>query len=108
MTTVDLKVHLSNAILEHLQQEATKRRVSLDVVVTEVLADYFDEPTEDDIANSLRTGMQQALAGNYRRAQDVLDEIDCEMTDRVDRLLHRLGQEAILKDILGNDMGEES
>ena len=78
MTTVDIKVNLSTKVLEYLQQEATNRQVALDVVISDVLADYFDEPTEDEVLASLRTGMQQALAGDYRSAHDALDEIDNE------------------------------
>ena len=84
MTTLDIKVHLSDEILGYLQQEATNRQVSLDMVISEVLADYFDESTEDEMLGSIRTGMQQALAGDYRPAQDVLDEIDHETVDDAD------------------------
>lgn len=84
MTTLDIKVNLSNEVLRYLQQEAIKRQITLDVVVSEVLADYFDEPTEDEILDSLRIGMQQALAGDYRSAHEVLDEIDHETIDDAD------------------------
>ena len=80
MTTLDLKVNLSDKIVEYLQLVAVNRQVSLDVVVGEVLMDYFDEPSEAEILNSLRIGMQEALAGDYRPAQAVLDEIDREVT----------------------------
>ena len=81
MTILDLKVSLADKIVACLQEEANNRRVSLDVVVGEVLADYFDEPTETEILESLRIGMQQALAGDYRPAHEVLDEIDLEVMD---------------------------
>ena len=81
MTILDLKVSLADKIVACLQEEANNRRVSLDVVVGEVLADYFDEPTETEILESLRIGMGQALAGDYRPAHEVLDEIDREVMD---------------------------
>lgn len=84
MTTLDLKVSLADRIIEYLQQEAKARQVSLDVVVGEVLADYFDDPTEAEILQSLRIGMQQALAGDYRPALEVLDEIDRDVMDDAD------------------------
>ena len=84
MTTLDIKVNLSTKVLEYLQQEATNRQVALDIVISDVLADYFDEPTEDQILDSLRIGMQQALTGNYHSAHGVLDEIDNEMNDDAD------------------------
>jgi hypothetical protein len=84
MTTLDIKVSLSNKILGYLRQEAANRQVTLDMVVSDVLADYFDEPTEDEILDSLRIGMQQALGADYRPAHEVLDEIDRETIDDAD------------------------
>ena len=81
MTILDLKVSLADKIVKYLQEEANNRRVSLDVVVGEALADYFDEPTETEILESLRIGMGQALASDYRPAHEVLDEIDREVMD---------------------------
>lgn len=81
MTILDIKLSISDEVLAHLQHEAKQRDVSLDIVVSETLASYFDEPTDAEILASLRTGMQEALAGNYRPAHDVLDEIESEMLD---------------------------
>ena len=84
MTMLDLKVNLSDKLVEHLQQEAATRQISLDVIVGEVLEEYFEEPTEAEILESLRIGMQQALAGDHRPALEVLDEIDREMIGHAD------------------------
>jgi hypothetical protein len=84
MTTLDVKLSVSDEVMEYLRREAVNRNVPLDVVVSEVLADYFDEPTKDEILTSLRVGMRQALAGNYRPAHEVLDEIEREMVDDAD------------------------
>jgi predicted transcriptional regulator len=84
MTTLDIKLSISDEILAHLQHEAEQRNIPLDVVVSETLELYFDEPTDSEILASLQTGMQQALAGNYRPAHDVLDEIEREMSDDAD------------------------
>ena len=84
MTTLDLKVNLSDKIVEHLQQEPDSRHISLNAVVGKVLADYLEEPTEAEILESLRIGMQQALAGDHRPALEVLDEIDREMMGDAD------------------------
>lgn len=35
-----------------------------------------DEPTKEQILESIRIGMQQALAGDYRPVHEVLDEIE--------------------------------
>lgn len=40
-----------------------------------------DEPTKEQILESIRMGMQQALAGDYRPAHEVLDEIEREDVD---------------------------
>ena len=84
MTTLDFKVNLSDKIVEHLLQEADSRQISLNAAVGAVLADYFEEPTEAAILESLRIGMQQALAGDHRPALEVLDEIDREMMGDAD------------------------
>lgn len=81
MTTLELKLKLSDEILEYLQREAQQRQLSLDTVVSAVLEDYFDEPSDEEILVGLRRSMQQALAGNFRPAREVLDEIDREMGD---------------------------
>ena len=62
MTTLDMKLQISDDVLNYLRQEAHSRNVSLDVVVSEVLADYFAESTKEEV-----------LAGNYRPTHDALD-----------------------------------
>lgn len=86
MTTINVSVDLSSEVLECLQKEALDRQVPVDRVVGDVLADYFDEMSEDEILESVRKGLQQALAGNYRPAIEALDEIDREhIADADDR-----------------------
>jgi len=75
MTTLDVKLKVSDEMLEYLQREAGNRRISLDAVVSAVLEDYFDDPTEEEILASLKRSMEQVLAGEFRPAHDVLDEI---------------------------------
>jgi predicted transcriptional regulator len=86
--TVDVKLNVSEEVMAYLRREAERRKVALDEVVSEVLADYVEvtssEPTDDEILAGLRVGMQQALAGDYRPAREVLDEIDREMSDDAD------------------------
>ena len=86
MTTIHVSVDLPSEVLECLQKEALDRQVPVDRVVGDVLADYFDEMSEDEILESVRKGLQQALAGNYRPAIEALDEIDREhIADADDR-----------------------
>ena len=86
--TVDVKLNVSEAVMAYLRSEAERRSVALDDVVSEVLEGYvertYNEPTDDEILTGLRTAMQQALAGDYRPAREVLDEIDNEMSDDAD------------------------
>lgn len=81
MTTLDVKLTLSDEVLATLRIEAIDRDIPLDSVVSEVLEEYFNEPTEAEILDSLKIGMQQARAGNYRPAHEVLDEIEHETRD---------------------------
>lgn len=79
MTTLDVKLKVSAEVLGYLQREAGNRQISLDAVVSAVLADYFDDPSEAEILASLQRSMEQVLAGEFRPAHDVLDEIEREM-----------------------------
>lgn len=86
MTTIHVSIDLSSDVLECLQKEALDRQVPVDQVVGDVLADYFDDMSEDEILESVRKGLEQALAGNYRPAVEALDEIEREhVTDADDR-----------------------
>ncbi|MEQ8676351.1 MAG: hypothetical protein RLP44_10495 [Aggregatilineales bacterium] len=82
MTELTLK--LPDTMLARLQSEANRLNVPLEVVVGTALERYFendDEPTKEQILESIRIGMQQALAGDYRPAHEVLDEIEREDVD---------------------------
>lgn len=79
MTTLEIKLNLPDEIFALLKQEAEERKVSFEVVVSESLKAYFDEPTDAEILESIKIGMQQALAGDYRPAHEVLEEIEQEM-----------------------------
>ena len=80
MATYDLRLEISQEIASYLREEARNRGVSLDQVVSDVLTDYFAELTEDQILESIRIGMRQALAGQGRPAREVLAEVDREVT----------------------------
>jgi hypothetical protein len=81
MTTVELKVNLPEDVLEYMQREAEQRNVSLNSIASEVLAEYYDEPDEEEILSGLKRSMEQVLAGDFRPAREVLDEIKREAVD---------------------------
>lgn len=86
-TNVYLKVTLtlSDKVLEYLQQEAHNRKLPLNEVINDVLVDYFDDPTHDELLAGLERSLQQVIAGEYRLADEFLDEIEREMgTDALD------------------------
>jgi hypothetical protein len=76
MMTVDVKLKLSDEVLEYLRHEVQNRKVPLDEVVSDVLADYFDEPTKDEILESIRQSLREGLAGKVRPVEDVLAELN--------------------------------
>jgi hypothetical protein len=78
MTTVDVRLKLSDEVLEYLQRESENRQVPLDDVVSDVLADYFEEPTKEEILAGIRQSMLDVLAGNVRPADAVLAELKQE------------------------------
>jgi len=78
MTTVEVKLKLSEEVLEYLQRESQNRKIALDEVVSDVLADYFDEPTHEELLAGLERSLKQVVAGDYRSAREFLDEIDNE------------------------------
>ncbi|MCY3916538.1 MAG: hypothetical protein OXG49_11050 [Chloroflexi bacterium] len=80
MATFNLGLEISQEVAGYLQEEARNRGVSLDQVVSDVLTDYFAELSEDQILDSIRIGMRQALAGHGRPAREVLAEVDREVT----------------------------
>lgn len=79
----EITVQISDDVLARLQDEAKRLNKPLEAVVNTAILYFLDdeEPTEEEILASLRAGMQQALAGNYRPAREVLDEIDREIDD---------------------------
>lgn len=79
MTTVDVKLRLSDEVLEYLQRESRNRKVSLDDVVSDVLLDYFDEPTKEEILTSIRESLRDGLAGKVRPVDEILAELKSEM-----------------------------
>lgn len=88
MATFDIKLEISQDIAGYLLEESRNRGISLDQVVSDILADYFAELTEDQILESIRIGMRQALAGQGRPAREALAEVEQEVTG--DRRLKRL------------------
>ena len=78
MTIVEIKLKLSDDLLEHLQRESKQRNIALDEVVSDVLADYFDEPTHEELLAGFRQSIQDVLAGNVRPADEVLAELKQE------------------------------
>lgn len=77
--TVDVKLNVSQEIMAYLRREAQNRNVSLDDVVSGVLADYFDDPTHEELLNGLKRSLEQVVAGDYRPAHEFLDEMDNEI-----------------------------
>lgn len=78
MSTVEVKLRLSNDVLAHLLRESHNRKIALDEVVSDVLADYFDEPTYEELLAGLQRSLKQVIAGDYRPAREFLDGIDNE------------------------------
>lgn len=78
MTTVEVKLKLSDEVLSYLQRESQNRKIALDEVVSDVLADYFDEPTHEELLAGLERSLKQVVAGDYRPAREFLDELDNE------------------------------
>ena len=59
MTTLDLRLDVSDEIVEYLKAEAKNRQVSLDVVIGDILTDYFAELAEDQILENIKVGMKR-------------------------------------------------
>lgn len=79
MTTIDVKLKLSDELLAQLERESKERQVALDDVVSDVLADYFDEPTSEELIAGLELSLKQVIAGDVRPADDVLAELKQEL-----------------------------
>lgn len=60
----------------------SKRRLSSHEETAENLPDHFEhDRTKAELLESLKMSMEQVLAGDYRPALEVLDEIDSEPPD---------------------------
>jgi predicted transcriptional regulator len=75
---LELELNVSDEVWGYLQNEAQRRHISLDKVVSEVLEDYFDDPSDEEILASIRQGMEEALAGRVRPVDEVLVELKQE------------------------------
>ena len=80
MTT--LTIEISDETFAQLKALADDAQLSVNHLVKNIiqanLLDDDNEPTEEEILQSIRRGMIQALNGEGRPARDVLDEIDGE------------------------------
>ncbi len=77
----ELTLHLSDEMLERLRGEAERLNLPLDAVINTAIEVYLDddEPTKEEILNSLRESMRDALAGRVRPAREVLAELRQEI-----------------------------
>ncbi len=75
MTTIEVKLKISDKVLAYLERESQNRQIALDTVVSDVLEDYFHEPTNADLVTGLRQSLLDVLGGNVRPADDVLAEL---------------------------------
>jgi hypothetical protein len=75
MTALELKLNLPDEVLEYLQRDAKNRNIPLDDVVSEIVTEYLDEPTEEEILEDIRQSMKDVMAGNVRSIDDVLAEL---------------------------------
>lgn len=82
--TVDVKLNISDEVITHLQRAAQKRNVSLDEVVSEVLTDYFEEPTREELLAGLRQSLIDVATGNTQPADTLLAELKNELGDDAD------------------------
>lgn len=82
MTTVEIKLKLSDEVMAYLERESKNRKVPLGDVVSDVLADYFEEPTHEELIAGLKRSLEQVVAGDYRPAREFLDEIDHDADQR--------------------------
>ena len=72
--------------LARLQREAERLNLPLETVIETAIEQYFeeDESTTAEILESLRLGMEDALAGHTSPAADVLAELRQELSDNAD------------------------
>jgi predicted transcriptional regulator len=79
--TLEVKLNLSDEVYQRLQSEAQRRHIPLDEVVSTVVEEYFEDEdlSDEEILESLRQAMKEALAGDVRPAREVLAEIEREL-----------------------------
>jgi len=75
MKPIDVTLHISDEVLGYLQREAEQRKVSLDVVVSDVLEEYYDDPSEEEILHHMRIAVQQGLAGDVIPIDEALAQL---------------------------------
>lgn len=78
MTILDVKLKVSPEVLEYLKSQANERNIPLDDVISLVLADYIDEPTKEDVLETMRQSLREGLAGKARPVEEVLAELKTE------------------------------
>jgi predicted transcriptional regulator len=83
-TMLQVTLNISDEILDYLRRTANQRQVPLDVVVNEVLAEYFDEPSKADILDNIREALRDGIAGRTRPVDEVLAELRDEFGDYAD------------------------
>ena len=79
MTSLQITLNLSPEVLERLQEAAEARNLSLDVVINDAIQDYFDEPTKEEILDTMRQSLHEGLAGQVRPVDEVLAELKAEL-----------------------------
>jgi len=79
MTRLDVQLTLSEEVLEYLRQQAISRNIPLGDVVSDVLADYLDDPTKEEILETIRASLRDGLAGKVRPVDDVLADLKQEL-----------------------------
>lgn len=83
----DITLQLPDTILKQIQSEAERLNLPVETFITAVFEHYFEEetePTKEMILTDLRISFQQALAGQTRPAEDVLNEIAAELGHNAD------------------------
>jgi len=105
MTT--LTIEISDETYAELKAPADDAQMSVHHLVRNMiqanLLDEDDEPTDEEILQSIRRGMIQALNGEGRPARDVLDEIDTDDEDTPDEeIINDIRQS--LKDYLAGNV----
>jgi hypothetical protein len=74
MAILDLKLKVPDEIAGYLLDEADRRQVTLDVVVSEILADHFEDLNDLQILADIKIGLQEAIAVDGHPARKGLAE----------------------------------